>query len=96
MKTIPTQYIQRIKTLSLQLLDWHGGMSSGLYSVGSTMLSAANRKEDFDRKSMQDQIKRAIYELRNLKRDANFPDCVTSKDERELAKLANKLEAFLE
>jgi hypothetical protein len=83
-----------MKRLALQLLNWHGGQSSGLYSVGSTMLA---RKSEFtaDSEAMQTSIRRAISELRNLKRDANFPECVTPRDEKACNRLADRLETLL-
>jgi hypothetical protein len=86
-----------MKKLALELLAWHGGQSSGLYSVGSTMLACANSNAEFDPKSevMQTSLRRAISELRNLRRDANRPECVSDKDERACNNLAWKLETLL-
>jgi hypothetical protein len=86
-----------MKRLALQLLEWHGGQSSGLYSVGSTMLACCNSNAEFTANSeaMQTSIRRAISELRNLKRDANYPECVTARDEKACNRLADRLETLL-
>jgi hypothetical protein len=93
--SIPAQ-----KRLALSLLDWHGGQSSGLYAVGSCMLSDSNSGRQYDpanhRGHADDDkstgaVTRAIFELRRLKQDANFPEAVTSEMERAANALANRL-----
>lgn len=83
------------KKLSLALLEFHGGMSSGLYAVGSCMLSDSDKGREYspDNHNGHDAaIRRAVSELRDMKKDANFPECVTPKLEREANALASKLE----
>lgn len=70
--------------LGNRLLEWHGGMSSGLYSVGSMLL------ENFE--PQIDEVIRAINELRNLKRHANFPEALDIEDELQASELSNELE----
>lgn len=70
--------------LGNRLLEWHGGMSSGLYSVGSMLLG------NFEPQT--NEVIRAINELRNLKRHANFPDALDIQDELEASELSNQLE----
>jgi hypothetical protein len=86
------------KKLALALIDWHGGMSSGLYAVGSCMLSDSEkgiRYSTDNHPGHLDALKRAISELRTLKEKANYPEAVTAKDERECNALAAKLEKYL-
>lgn len=71
-------------SLAERLLQWHGGMFSGLYSVGSCMLGGHAVDPA--------QVDRACSELRNLRLLANFPDCVTADDEAECNALADELE----
>lgn len=40
-------------------------------------------------------VKRAIFELRGLKKHANYPECVKLSDEKRAEKLANRLEKLL-
>jgi len=83
------------KKLALALLDWHGGQSSGLYAVGSCMLSDAEKGQLYSTLLHQGHgsaLLRAIRELRDLKRDAKHPECVTPKDEQECNTLADQLE----
>lgn len=84
-----------MKRLALRLLEWHGGQSSGLYSVGSTLLAdcMAGRKTNW--KTLRPSVERAIYELRGLRKYANHPECVTEKDEAECNALASRLERKL-
>lgn len=70
--------------LGNRLLEWHGGMSTGLYSVGSMLLG--NFEPGID------EVIRAINELRNLRRRANFPDALDIEDELEVLELSNELE----
>ena len=77
-----------VKQLAEDLLQWHGGMGSGLYAVGSFLYGGREPEEK--------QIRRAIDELRNLRRDANFPECVTDDDMSECAALAERLEKLFE
>ncbi len=87
------------KKLALQLLDWHGGMSSGLYAVGSCMLADAERGVTYKPQNCTGHVKyalpRALDELRNLKRDAKFPETVTPRDVRTCRRLAARLEKFV-
>lgn len=78
------------KELALALLEWHGGQGSAVYAVGSSMLAAMNR----DQYIPSELVQRAINELRHLKRDANFPEAVTERDEAECNDLAEKLQVM--
>lgn len=83
--------------LANDLLAWHGGQSSGLYAVGSCMLSDCVYRRLYSPKNHyghENAILRAIDELRKMKRDAKFPEAVRSSDERACNALANKLEAI--
>jgi len=87
-------------------LEFHGGQFSPLYAVGSCMLSDSEKgikyrpsnhhghseSEEFDTCGA---VKSAIFELRALKKNANFPECVKASDERKAEKLAARLEKFL-
>lgn len=73
-----------VRQLAIDLLEWNGGMGSGLYSVGSFLYGGHEPEEK--------QIRRAIDELRDLRRDAKFPECVTDDDVSECAALALRLE----
>lgn len=89
------------KSLAIHLLEWHGGQGSGLYAVGSCMLSDVERGFDYDPKDNKGHagesgaVARALRELRNLKQDAAFPASVTPRDEAECNRLADELEAFI-
>lgn len=86
------------KRLALTLLEWHGGQSSGLYAVGSCMLSDSDNGRAYDaanHRGHDKAIHRAIAELRELKARANFPACVTAKDEAQCNKLADRLAKFI-
>lgn len=72
------------ESLGNHLLEWHGGMGSGLYSVGSCLLANATVSID--------EVVRAINELRNLKKHANYPDALDIEDELEASELSNELE----
>ncbi len=68
------------------LLDWHGGMSSGLYSVGSSWLAG-----DFD--VPEENIQLAISELDdNINKKVNFPETMTDENIIELKKLKQRLQ----
>lgn len=86
------------KRLALKLLEWHSGMSSGVYAVGSCMLSDSENGIAYQALNHGGHcaaIHKAIGELRNLKARANYPECVTAKDERECNALADKLSLFV-
>lgn len=101
MKTDPE--IKTQKKIALSLLDWHGGQFTGLYAVGSCMLANANDGRKYVpalHRGHSEQppyaLRMAISELRDLKKDAKHPECVTAKDEQECNALADQLEqAFL-
>ena len=68
------------------LLDWHGGQSSGLYSVGSSWLAG-----HFD--VPEENIKLAILELDDLiNKKVNYPDTMTEQDIIELKQLKQRLQ----
>lgn len=94
--TLPsTMTLHAQKKLSLALLEFHGGMSSGLYAVGSCMLSDSDKFRAYspaNHNGHDAAIRRAVSELRDMKKDANFQECVTPKMEREANTLADKLE----
>lgn len=94
--------IKTQKKLALSLLDWHGGQSSGLYAVGSCMLSDANDGREYvpalhrgHSEQPPHALRMAISELRDLKKDAKFPEFVSREDETECNTLADKLETYL-
>jgi hypothetical protein len=100
MKTKTPGFSQQLK-LANKLLQWHGGQSSALYAVGSCMLSDSYKGRPYDpaahrgHADTQDEhgaVWRAIRELRNLRKDANFPEAVTPQGETECNALAAKLE----
>lgn len=83
------------KRLALALLEFHGGQSSGLYAVGSCMLSDSDKLRAYspdNHHGHAEAIRRAVSELRDMKKDANFPECVTPRMERDANALADKLE----
>lgn len=85
------------KKLALALLDWHGGQGSGLYAVGSCMLSDSYKGRTYDPANHHghpEALRRAVSELRDWRKDAKHPECVTATMERETAALADKLEKF--
>jgi hypothetical protein len=93
-----TMNIKAQKKLALALLEWHGGMSSGLYAVGSCMLSDSEKGVAYSVDRHHGHvaaIHRAVSELRGLKAQANFPDCVKASDERACNRLAGQLEEFI-
>ena len=75
---------QANEDLGNRLLEWHGGMSTGCYSVGSMLLG--NFEPEIN------EVIRAINELRNLRKHANFPDALDIEDELEASELSNELE----
>lgn len=88
---------------ALALMDFHGGQSSGLYAVGSCMLSDAqkgrryapgNHQGHSDNEDGQGALSRAIRELQRFRADANFPEAVEDKDERTANHLASRLAKF--
>jgi hypothetical protein len=61
------------KELALRLLDWHGGQSSPLYSVGSSWLAG--------KEVPTENIEAAIDELQTIvKKKVNYPDAITDDD----------------
>lgn len=92
------------KQFALSLLEFHGGQNSGLYAVGSCMLAdsecgtkynPANHRGHAENAETCGAVKRAIFELRGLKKYANYPECVKLSDEKRAEKLANRLEKLL-
>jgi len=88
------------KMLALSLMDWHGGQLSALYAVGSCMLADADHCREYDPENHRGHadsetetgaVRRACFELRGLRKNANFPECVTKKEEAECNALADKL-----
>lgn len=89
------------KNFALKLLDYHGGQFSALYAVGSCMLSDSEKGKKYNPANHRGHacndefcgaVKNAIFELRGLKKYANFPECVKPSDEKQAAKLALRLE----
>jgi hypothetical protein len=84
----------------LSLLDWHGGMGSGLYGVGSCMLSADERGDVYNPADYHGHADgsmaylRAIRELREMKARAKYAECVTEEHESECNQLADLLETL--
>lgn len=89
--------------LALALLDWHSGQSSPLYAVGSCMLSDSMKGRTYnpanhgghaedEEKDTAGALRMAIFELRGLKKNANFPETVTPAMEKECNTLADRLE----
>lgn len=61
------------------------------------MLSDSERGTKYEPKNHRghsEAIKRAISELRNVKKRAIFPECLTPEMEKEAENLADKLEEF--
>jgi len=92
------------KSFALQLLEFHGGQFSPLYAVGSCMLSDSEKGIKYCPSShyghacneeTSGAVKRAIFELRGLRKNANFPECVKASDERKAEKLALRLEKII-
>lgn len=88
------------RQLALSLLDWHGGMGSGLYAVGSCMLSADEKGSVYDPADYHGHTDgsmaylRAIRELREMKARSKYAECVTEEHEAECNELADALEAL--
>lgn len=90
--------MKKQKRLALTLLEWHGGMWSGLYAVGSCMLSDSDGGRVYAPANHQGHdvaIRRAVSELRDLKKDAKHPECVTPSMEKAAARLADRLERYI-
>lgn len=98
--------ITQQKTLSLRLLEWHGGQGSALYAVGSCMLfdsekgirytPANHRGHAPDEKTDNcGALRSAIISLQKMKERANYPECVTPTMEKECNALAEKLKLYL-
>lgn len=96
----PAESIRLQKALALSLLDWHGGQGSALYAVGSCMLAdadyateydPANHRGHVDSETETGAVRRAGFELRGLRKNANYPEAVTAKEEAECNALADKL-----
>ncbi len=94
------------KSFALKLLEFHGGQCSGLYAVGSCMLSDSKRGAKYEPKNHRGHaeseeedtcgaVKNAIFELRGLRKHANFPECVKASDEKMAEKLAARLEKLI-
>lgn len=92
------------KNFALKLLDYHGGQFSALYAVGSCMLSDSEKGAKYSPMNHRGHacndefcgaVKNAIFELRGLKKYANFPECVKSSDEKQAEKLALRLEKLI-
>lgn len=92
------------KLFALQLLDFHSGQFSPLYAVGSCMLSdsekgvkyrPSNHRGHSCNEEFCGAVKNAIFELRRLRKNARFPECVKAGDEKKAEKLAARLEKFL-
>jgi hypothetical protein len=86
--------LKQQKRFALKLLDWHGGMHSGIYAVASCMLSDAEQGRKYETKNHRGHAEayvRALRELLFLKEKANFPESVTAKDSAECKELARKL-----
>lgn len=76
------------KQLALKLLDWHGGQSSYLYSVGSSWY-AGNEVP-------RENIEGAILELKDIaNKKVNYPETVTPQDIQEVNELQNLLKIEL-
>jgi hypothetical protein len=90
-----TPQLELQKELALNLLLWHGGQWSALYSVGSSMLAMAEKGETFDWIKMEITVREAIKELNNLKKNAKYPEAVLPKDELSCNLLACYLEGNL-
>jgi len=82
------------KEFALKLMDWHGGMSSGVYAVSSCMYSDATQGKVYEPKNHYGHeiaFNSAISELTQLKQRAKYPEAVTLNDVRECNQLATKL-----
>jgi len=84
-----SQYVdeleERKKRLAVKLLEWHGGQSSPLYSVGSTWLVG---KELTD----SNIINNAIEELEDIvQKRVNHPETITNENIIEVKQLQKEL-----
>lgn len=88
------------KSLALKILEWHSGQSSPTYAMGSCMLADSNAGRVYipgnhrghaDGAEEAGAVTRAIYELRGLRKNANYPEAVMPAMEREANALANRL-----
>ena len=84
-----SQYVdeleERKKRLAVKLLEWHGGQSSPLYSVGSTWLVG---KELTD----SNIINNAIEELEDIvQKRVNYPETITNENIIEIKQLQKEL-----
>jgi hypothetical protein len=75
------------KQFALELLYWHSGQFSGVYAVGSSLISGNVPDKD--------SIERAISELYNIKQTAKFPEFITKWDVDECNRIANELQKML-
>lgn len=75
------------QAFGLALLDWHGGQSSALYAVGSTLYSGKPVHV-----LSQEVVEGAVSELRRMRMDANYPEVVTVRDMIVCNALADALE----
>jgi hypothetical protein len=94
--TLSSQHI-----FALALLNFHGGQSSGLYAVGSCMLSDCGKHIMYapelhhghcDNDDEQGALSRAIWELKGFGKGCAFPASVDAADKRKAYSLARKLE----
>jgi hypothetical protein len=110
MKTLSPKALLAQRNLSLRLLEWHGGQSSALYAVGSCMLSDSDKGRAYEpvnhqghaqhvdedpEKDTAGAVSNACFELRTLKRFANFPEAVSESDEKTCRQLADRLKSYL-
>lgn len=77
------------KELAYELLQWHGGQTSPLYSVGSSWAAGKYVPTNI--------IEEAIAELEDLAQaKVNYPSAMTSKDIKEVRSLQGRLKHELE
>lgn len=81
-----------MKRFSLRLLDWHGGGGSGVYQVGSCLLSMADRGrlEDDTVSALirQESFQLAERELRDVQeKRVRYPEAVTPTVIRDVSKV---------
>lgn len=93
--------LQAQTKFALELLGYHGGQSDPIYAVGSCMLSDSNKGQIYlpsahrghsDTAEEQGAVSMAIRNLRGLKKDANFPECVTPAMEKRANRIADQLD----
>ncbi len=83
------EIINRRKELAIKLLEWHGGQSSPLYSVGSTWYAGKTVSSDI--------INSAIREIQdNIDKKVNYPETISEETVSELKDLKNRLQQELE